>query len=107
MISLFTRIGAFQLLGGLIYFLRTKVLALVLGPAGVGVISVIDQFVQLMLQLSAFAVPFAAIKVLSKAHSESAGAFRASYAALLRLLLILGSIGAAVGIGIIALRPNW
>jgi PST family polysaccharide transporter len=107
MYSLFTRIGALQLLGGLIYFLRTKVLALVLGPAGVGVVSIIDQFVQLMLQLSAFAVPFAAIKVLSKAHSENSETFRATYASLLRLLLILGSVGAALGIGVIALRPRW
>ena len=49
--TLFTRIGALQLLGGLIYFLRTKVIALELGPAGVGLVSVIDQFVQIMLQL--------------------------------------------------------
>src|SRR5260370_7858068 len=107
MVSLFTRIGALQLLGGLIYFLRTKVVALALGPAGVGVVSVIDQFVQLMLQLSAFAIPFAAIKVLSKAHSERAEAFRATYAGLLRLLLILGSIGAALGLGLIPSRPGW
>ncbi len=101
------RIGALQVLGGFIFFLRTKVIALVLGPSGVGVVSVIDQFVQLMLQLSAFAIPFAAIKVLSKAHSESAETFRATYAGLLRLLLILGSIGAGLGIGLIALRPSW
>jgi antigen flippase len=107
MYSLFARIGALQVLGGLIYFLRTKVIALVLGPAGVGVVSIIDQFVQLMMQLSAFAIPFAAIKVLSKAHSESAGTFKATYAGLLRLLLILGSLGAALGLGVIALQPNW
>jgi len=105
--SLLARIGALQVLGGFIFFLRTKVIALVLGPSGVGVVSVIDQFVQLMLQLSAFAIPFAAIKVLSKAHSESAETFRATYAGLLRLLLILGSIGAGLGIGLIALRPSW
>src|SRR5216684_6035503 len=105
--SLLTRIGALQVLGGLIFFLRTKVIALVLGPSGVGVVSVIDQFVQLMLQLSALAIPFAAIKVLSKAHSESTETFRATYAGLLRLLLILGSIGAGLGIGLIALRPSW
>src|SRR5260370_7888272 len=105
MVSLFTRIGALQLLGGLIYFLRTKVVALALGPAGVGVVSVIDQFVQLMLQLSAFAIPFAAIKVLSKAHSESAEAFRATYAGLLRLLLILGTIGAALGLALLPFPP--
>ena len=58
--SLLTRIGALQVLGGLIFFVRTKVLALVLGPAGMGVVSVIDQFVQLVMQLSALTIPFAA-----------------------------------------------
>ena len=105
--SLFTRIGALQVLGGLVFFVRTKVGALVLGPVGVGIVSVVDQFVQLILQLSAFAIPFAAIKVLSKAHSESPEEFRAAYAALLRLLLILGSVGAALGIALLFLRPSW
>jgi antigen flippase len=107
MYSLFTRISALQVLGGLTFFLRTKVIALVLGPAGVGLVSVIDQFVQMILQLSAFAIPFAAIKILSKAHSESAETFRATYAGLLRLLLILGSVGAALGITLISFRPSW
>ena len=81
--------------------------ALVLGPGGVGLVSVIDQFVLLMLQLFAFAVPFTAVKVLSKAHSESIESFKATYAGLLRLLLILGSIGAAVGMALFVLGPGW
>ena len=105
--SLYTKIGALQLLGGLAFFVRTKVGALVLGPAGVGVVSLVEQFVQLILQLSAFAIPFAAIKILSKAHSESAEAFKAVYAVLLRLLLILGGIGAAVGIVLVIFQPGW
>jgi PST family polysaccharide transporter len=107
MYSLFTRIGALQVLGGITFLVRTKVIAVVLGPAGVGLVSVIDQFVQMMLQLSAFAIPFAAIKILSQAHSESAEKFRATYATLLRLLLILGSVGAALGIMLISWRPSW
>ena len=107
MYSLFTRIGALQVVGALAYVARAKIGALVLGPGGVGLVSIIDQFVLLMLQLFAFAIPFTAVKVLSKAHSESIESFKAAYAGLLRLLLILGSIGAAVGIALILLRPNW
>ena len=107
MYSLFTRIGALQVVGALAFAARAKVSALVLGPAGVGLVSVIDQFVLLTLQLFAFAVPFAAVKVLSKAHSESIDSFKATYASLLRLLLILGSIGTTVGIALIFLQPGW
>ena len=107
MYSLFTRIGALQVVGALAYIARAKIGALVLGPGGVGLVSVIDQFVLLMLQLFAFAVPFTAVKVLSKAHSESLASFKAAYAGLLRLLLILGSIGTTVGITLFLLRPSW
>jgi hypothetical protein len=107
MYALFTRIGALQVVGALAYVARAKIGALELGPGGVGLISIIDQFVLLMLQLFSFAVPFTAVKVLSKTHSESNESFKATYASLLRLLLILGSIGAAVGIALFLLRPGW
>src|SRR5262249_30039433 len=105
--SLFIRIGALQVFGALAFAARAKIGALVLRTGGVGLVSVIDQFVLLMLQLFALAIPFSAVKVLSKAHSESIETFKAVYAGLLRLLLILGSIGAAVGIALFVLRPGW
>ena len=79
MYSLFTRIGALQVVGALAYVARAKIGALVLGPGGVGLVSIIDQFVLLMLQLFAFAVPFTTVKVLSKTHSESIESFKAAY----------------------------
>jgi O-antigen/teichoic acid export membrane protein len=107
MYSLFTRIGALQFAGALAYAVRAKVGALVLGPGGVGLVSVIDQFVLLMLQLFAFSIPFASVKVLSKAHSQSIDSFKAAYSAIMQLLLILGSIGAAVGMVTFVVRPGW
>jgi enterobacterial common antigen flippase len=104
---LLTRIGALQALGGLTFFIRTKVLAVVLGPAGMGVVSVVDQFVQVVMQLSAFAIPFAAMKVLSKAYSENIEIFRAAYADLLRLLLFLGALGGSLAIALVLFLPNW
>ena len=47
------------------------------------------------------------IKILSKAHSERGEAFRATYATLLRLLLTLGSVAAALGITLVSFEPNW
>ncbi len=61
------------MLGGLTFFIRTKVLALVIGPAGISVVSVIDQFVQLVMQLSALAIPFAAAPFRGRHGDNNAG----------------------------------
>ena len=71
--SLLTRIDGMQVLGGLTFFVRTKVLALVLGPAGMGVVSLIDQFVQLVMQLSALAIPLAAAPLRRRHGDNNAG----------------------------------
>jgi len=91
---------------GCCFFVRTKAIALLLGPAGVGIISVIDQFVQLALQLSSFAIPFVAVKYLSKAHSEGETEFQETYASLLSLLLRLGTCGAAISAVLILVFPS-
>jgi hypothetical protein len=62
-----------QVLGGLTFFIRTKVLALVIGPAGISVVSVIDQFVQLVMQLSALAIPCAAAPLRGRHGDNNAG----------------------------------
>jgi O-antigen/teichoic acid export membrane protein len=66
-----------------------------LGPAGVGVIGTIDQFVQLVAYASSLSLPAASIKFLSKSHSAGQREFERSYAGFFKLLLLL-SIGAAV-----------
>ena len=82
---------------------EAKIVALLLGPEGVGAISVIDQVVQFAAYLSAFSLPLASVKFLSRAHSKGDDAFRRTYSAFLMLLLVL----AAVTMALILLRPDW
>ncbi len=70
MLKAILSIGMIQAVAIVIQFVRSKVVAVTLGPAGVGVISTIDQTVQFVAFAAAFSIPLASVKFLSKAHSE-------------------------------------
>ena len=64
MLKAIAHVGTLQIIGAVVFVVRVKTTAVLLGPAGVGVVSVVDQFVQLVLQLAAVSLPFAAVKFL-------------------------------------------
>jgi PST family polysaccharide transporter len=86
---------------------RTKVLAHLLGPAGVGVASVIDQVVSLIAQVGSLSIPFVALKFLSRTRDVSRDETRRIYDALFLILLIASMASATIG-GVVAfVRPAW
>lgn len=99
-------IGALQVLVLLVALLRSKVLSLLLGPAGFGVASTIDQTVTTLAQLGALSLTFTAMKFMSRAHSEGHDAFRSTYATFLRALLALGLITTFAALALLAVRPG-
>lgn len=107
MLKVIVTIGAIQMLTILVNFLRSKTMAVLLGPQGVGIVSVIDQFTQLVVQISAVGLPFAAVKFLSRSHSRGHAAFCAMYSGLLRLLLAMAGGGALVGLALLYIAPGW
>lgn len=100
MFKVFLTIGSFQVLAILLNFIRSKTIAVMLGPEGVGVISVIDQVVQSASYFCALSLPFAAVKFLSRAHSESEDSFKRTYSSFLKTLLILSALGTMVTAGL-------
>src|SRR5712691_10081341 len=99
-------IGVLQIGVVLINMLRTKLVAVILGPQGVGVIGLVDQLVQIVLYVSTLSLPFAAVRFLSRAHSDGPGAFRESYTTSLRAVLLLTTGGFTIG-GVVAwFRPD-
>jgi len=85
---------------------RTKVLAVLLGPAGVGVASVVDQVVSLVAQLGSLSIPFVALKFLSRTRDESEDETRRVYNALVLLLGLASVVSAAIAIAIAILWPS-
>jgi O-antigen/teichoic acid export membrane protein len=106
MFRIILTIGSIQILAIAINFVRTKLVAVLVGPEGVGIISTIDQVVQTASYFSALSLPFASIKYLSKAHSEGDESFKKTYANFLKVLLILSLAGAIITSGIVLFRPQ-
>ena len=99
-------LGGIQALTMLAGLARTKVLAVLLGPAGVGIASVIDQVVSLVAQLGSLSIPFVGLKFLSRARDAGMEETRRIYFALVLLLVVASCIAAGVAAGVAALQPT-
>jgi len=99
-------LGGIQALTMLAGLARTKVLAVLLGPAGVGVASVIDQVVSLVAQLGSLSIPFVALKFLARARDGSDEERRRIYDALVLLLIAASVVSAAIATGLAAVQPS-
>lgn len=104
MLKIFLGIGTPQILALLVNFARTKIAAILVGPEGIGVISIIDQTIQFVANLCTLNFSRSTVKFLSKAHSEGGDAFRDGYAVVLKLLLVLGTVGALVTTSLVLFR---
>ncbi len=99
-------LGAIQLVTMAAGLLRSKVLAVLLGPAGVGITGVVDQVVAVVAQLGSLSVPMAALKYLTRKREESPASLARLLHALTRLLLGASSIAAAIAVVIAISRPE-
>lgn len=90
-------VGALQFFILLVALLRSKALAVIAGPEGVGVIGIIDQIIITVAQFGALGLPFAAMKFMSAAHGVSDDAYRDSFAAFGRILLALAATATMIG----------
>lgn len=99
-------LGGIQALTMLAGLARTKVLAVLLGPAGVGIASVVDQVVSLVAQLGSLSIPFVGLKFLSRARDASMDETRRIYDALVFLLIAASITAAAIAVAVAVLRPT-
>jgi O-antigen/teichoic acid export membrane protein len=105
-LSMLATLGALQALTLAMQALRGKMAAVLLGPAGVGVLGVIEPLVQLVAHLSCFGLPLAAMRFLSRAHSEGGAAFLAAYTRFARAVLLLAVTGTAIALAVAFVWPH-
>ncbi len=106
MLRIIATIGSIQALAIVVNVLRAKIMAVLLGPEGVGVVSIVDHLVQLLAHISAFSIPFAAVKFLSRSHSEGFDSFARTYHSFLTILVWVTSIGATISLGFLVFRSD-
>ncbi|HEX6249897.1 MAG TPA: hypothetical protein VFZ56_00530 [Gemmatimonadaceae bacterium] len=85
---------------------RTKILAVLLGPGGLGIVGVIDQTVALVTHFGSLSFPFVALTFLSRARTETAERFTRLYLAFLKVLLAASLLATALAIGIALWRTT-
>lgn len=99
-------LGGIQALTMLAGLARTKLLALLLGPAVLGIVGVIDQVVALVTHGGSLSTPFIAMKFLSRRLAEGMERVRRVFTGLFRLML-LASLGVTAIVAVIAFfRPE-
>lgn len=99
-------IGALQVLIVLVSVGRSKVLSILLGPGGFGIMSTIDQVVLTLVSLGALSLPFTALKFMSRSHSQGSEAFQQTYLSFVRVLALLVSAAAMFATAALAWWPE-
>lgn len=93
-----TVLALFQLGVALANLVRVKVVAIETGPAGLGLVTLIEQIVLFAALAFTLSLPFAAVKFLSFAHSQSRRSFVRAYIGFRRALGGLSLAGFAVAL---------
>jgi PST family polysaccharide transporter len=99
-------IGAVQILIMLVALVRSKVLSVLLGPAGFGLVSTIDQTMLSVMQLAHLSLPFTAMKFMARRHGEGHEPFERTYATFLRAIGGLALLAVLIVAGLLSWRPT-
>ena len=105
MLKALVTIGAFQLFTMLVLLIRTKTLALLLGPELVGAMAVIDKLLAVIVQSVSLSLPFAALRFLPGRWAAAPGEYRALFERMRNLLVGLTVTATAVALGVTAIWP--
>ncbi|MDL0429764.1 oligosaccharide flippase family protein [Marinobacter sp. TBZ242] len=98
-------VGVIQVFIILTGMIRAKILSMVLGPSGFGIIATIDQVVLTVVQVAGFGIPFFSLKFMSRAHSEGNSRLQTVYSSFLSGLLLLSLLTTGIVIGITYWNP--
>lgn len=105
MLKVLLTIGFLQLLTMLVQLVRTKALALMLGPEMVGAMSVIDKLLQVIAQSLSLSLPFAAVRFLPPQWVRDPRAFAALARRMRTILTVLIVAATVIGTAITFAAP--
>ena len=105
MLRALATIGALQVVTMLVLLARTKTLAVVLGPELVGVMAVIDKLLAVIAGTVSLSLPYAAVRFLPERWTAGPSAFRALFARMRNVLLVLIAGATAIAIVVTLFWP--
>ena len=106
MLNALLTLGGLQLLTMLVLLLRTKTLAIILGPDGVGLLGIVDKLLATVAQTVSLSLPFAAVRFLPELWSRSQGEFVRIARRMRNLLLLLSLIATLFGLATTTFWPQ-
>ena len=98
MLRIIASIGLVQTAVLAINVIRSKIFAVLLGPAGFGMVATIDQLVLSVVQISNLSLPFTALKFLSHSHSRGEVHFRQLYSVFFKAITLLAVVAMFVAV---------
>jgi O-antigen/teichoic acid export membrane protein len=101
-----TTIGTMQIGVLVVMLVRSKVLALLLKPDGLGIVSTLDQLAQFIAQVSALSLIPTPTRFIARSVSDGLDAVTAMYSALLKLLVASTAAGAVLAAWLLYMNPN-
>jgi PST family polysaccharide transporter len=106
MIKVLATIGAIQFVQMAVLLVRTKGLALLLGPDLVGVLAVIDKLVAVIAQTASLSMPFAALRFLPSLWTADPRAFYSRLRGMAAVVLMLSAMATAGALLVTAVAPQ-
>lgn len=104
MVKAIAAIGILQVLTIVVQIVRAKLVAVVLGPAGLGVVGLIDQLVIAVGFITSLSLPTVVLRVLPRVYGEPA--FGRLYIAFLKGVIVASVLGSAALVAALATRPS-
>ncbi len=106
MLNAFLTIGIFQLVTMAVLLVRTKALALLLGPDGVGVLAIVDKLLATVGQAVSLSLPFAAVRFLPELWRRDHSEFLSLVRPMRNMLIFVGLVSTSVGVIVTWLDPR-
>lgn len=107
MLKALITLGGLQFLTMLALLVRTKTLAVLLGPIGVGVLSTVDKLLATVAQTVSLSLPFAAVRFLPELWSQDRQEFVSLFRRMRNLLVVLASLTMTLALLATTLAPAF
>src|SRR4051794_1490949 len=103
MVRAIVTIGIVQVLTILVQIVRAKAISVALGPAGLGIVGLIDQLIALIATVCALSLPTVVLRVMPRVCGEPA--FGRQYASFLHAVVIASVVGSSMLGAVLMVQP--